>query len=150
MKINLTIGGFVLFIVSFFLPAYYGVSGYDCAEAVFKEMGDIHLIDFQKGVLMPLYQVTSYLFFNLSNTLMVVLPVLLLTMFRNRPIPTWVIVAQFVLLLNVLHWPVFHLIADEESISDIDIGYYVWLVSMCLVLAASWLSRKRSSKNFVR
>ena len=141
MRTYLTVAGLVLFVGSFFLPAYYGLSGYTCAETVFKEMKNIHLIDFQKGLLSQLFQVVTNLFFNFSNLLMMVLPILLLTKFRKRKIPAWLIVVQIVLLLNVLLWPIYHWIDELETLSEIESGYYVWLVSMCLILIASFKTR---------
>ena len=139
MKIGLTISGMVLFVVSFFLPAYYNIPGYECAQIVLTDIwGDES--DQRNRFLVSVY----YLAFNFSNGLMLALPVLLLIRFRAKPVPLWMVGIQFVLLLHVLSWPVIHLVESVEEFQEIKVGYYLWLLSMCLILVASVLSRRQN------
>ena len=72
--------------------------------------------------------------FNLSNLAMAVMPILLLTVFRKRAVPLGIVIVQGILLLHVLSWPIMVLAGVGGSIQ---IGYYVWLLSMMIIFGIS-------------
>jgi len=125
MKTKLTITAFVLFVISLFLPAYEGGNGYQCAE--------LCAVDLYADNLGNRWY---YFPFTLSNLLMVVLPILLLTKYRKVTVPKPIIVIQVILLLHIVSW------LFVGGIKNIQIGYYIWLLSMVLILYVSIRSRK--------
>ena len=137
-KVTITVVGFLLFVISFFLPAYQGGKdwsmGYQCAEfcaiEVWDELGD------KEGLYVLLY----YFPFTFSNLIMLILPLLLLTRWRNTAIPKCIIGLQIILLLHVLSWA--GLPMTDGGISAIKVGYYIWLLSMCIILYVTINSRK--------
>ena len=68
------------------------------------------------------------------NLAMVVMPILLLTVFRKRAVPLGIVIVQGILLLHVLSWPIMVLTGVGGSIQ---IGYYVWLLSMMIIFGIS-------------
>ena len=125
MKTKLTILALCLFVISFFLPAYDVFDGGDCAALCAVEL-------FADDLGNDAY----YFPFTFSNLLMVVLPILLLTKYRRVTVPKPIIVIQIILLIHVVSW------LFEGGIKDIQIGYYVWLLSMVLILYVTIRSRK--------
>jgi len=135
MKTKFTILGVCLFVISFFLPAFWHDYGYICAWKCILELWN------PKGIGSIIY----FFPFTFSNLLMLILPVALLTKYRDKPVPKSIICVQVILLLHVLSWFYFGpriVFADEVNFQHIEIGYYVWLLSMCLILGASLVSRK--------
>ena len=128
MKTKLTILGICLFVVSFFLPAYESLTGYECAEFCALYTFDLDVGEF-----------AYYFPFTFSNLAMVIMPILLLTKYRCAPVPKVIIVTQVILLLHVLSW------LFVERISLILIGYYVWLLSMIIILFVSIYTRRSSN-----
>jgi len=118
-------------VVSFFLPAYYGIPGYDCALWCLWEIWDDW--DFAD---IPL--IAYYFPFSVSNIAMIVLVPLLATVFRRKRVPLLIKVIQVILIMHVLSWLVLHI--AYGTIGDVRIGYYLWLGSMCMVL---WCSLRR-------
>ena len=122
----------ILFVVSFFLPAYhheYGeFSGYECALfcllVIWSDMTSAGI---------------AYHFpFSFSNIAMIVLVPLLATVFRRKRVPLFIKVIQVILIMHVLSWLVLSI--AYGTISEVRIGYYLWLGSMCMVL---WCSLRR-------
>jgi hypothetical protein len=123
----------ILFVVSFFLPAYYHEygkeSGYECALFCL-----FIIISGEFGSAGRAY----YFSFSFSNIAMIVLVPLLATVFRRKRVPLFIKVIQVILIMHVLSWLVFHI--GGLQIGDVKIGYYLWLGSMCMVL---WCSLRR-------
>lgn len=129
-----------LFFVSFLLPAY-GVNGalvigqvtaeltgYECALHVLAMT-----IDFEHDE-DRLY----FAAFILSNLLMLTVPFLLIVRYRDRPTPVPLLIIQLLLLLHVASWW-FRSLDEWWMIRS---GYYVWLVPMIFMLAASLTQRR--------
>ena len=121
----------LLFVVSFFLPAYHSMdvySGYDCALfcllAILEGWGSADIA------------IAAYYFsFSVSNIAMIVLVPLLATVFRRKRVPLLIKVIQVILIMHVLSWLVLSIASG--TIGDVRIGYYLWLGSMCMVLWCS-------------
>ena len=130
----------LLFVVSFFLPAYdlpiSGNSGYECALYCLRDIWvtwDWYGWDFA-----DVAWLAYYFSFSVSNIAMIVLVPLLATVFRRKRVPLLIKVIQVILIMQVLSWLV--LLMAHGQIGDIEIGYYLWLGSMCMVL---WCSLRR-------
>jgi hypothetical protein len=121
----------LLFVVSFFLPAYDGAYGYVCALLCSWDIWgwDIWAADFAAFA--------YYFPFSVSNIAMIILIPSLATVFRRKRVPLLIKVIQVILIMHVLSWLVLHLAFGQ--IGSVRIGYYLWLGSMCMVL---WCSLK--------
>ncbi len=123
----------ILFVVSFFLPAYhheYGeFSGYECALFCL-------LIIIADGF--GSADIAYHFPFSFSNIAMIVLVPLLATVFRRKRVPLLIKVIQVILIMHVLSWLVIRIAYGQ--IGEVRIGYYLWLGSMCMVL---WCSLRR-------
>lgn len=129
----------ILFVVSFFLPAYYPMdewSGYDCALFCLWEIWDGW--DWDGWDFADIALLAYYASFSVSNIAMIVLVPLLATVFRRKRVPLLIKVIQVILIMHVLSWLV--LVIAYGQIGDVKIGYYLWLGSMCMVL---WCSLRR-------
>jgi hypothetical protein len=115
----------LLFISSFFLPAFEDAPGISCAILCATDL-------LNDSWVAALY----YGPFTLSNILMLLLPVLLITWLRRRRVPRFLIIAQAVLLIHTASW----LFLTE--LNTIGIGYYVWLASMLLML---WITTAKKT-----
>ena len=129
MRTIITVTAILLFLLSFFLPALDDGSGFFCAKYCAY---DIWEASSDPG------RILYYFPFTFSNLLMLILPLLLLTRARNKAIPMGVIFIQAILILHVLSWLVLSL---KDGDTDIKIGYYIWLLSMCMILYVSIHSR---------
>jgi hypothetical protein len=131
----------LLFVVSFFLPAchlsydeFWGsyddeFYGYECALfCLFIIISE----DFGSA------SIAYYFSFSFSNIAMIVLAPLLATVFRRKRVPLFIKVIQVILIMHVLSWLVLNIAGG--TISEVRIGYYLWLGSMCMVL---WCSLRR-------
>jgi hypothetical protein len=125
----------LLFVVSFFLPAYHNEYvepfGYECALFCLGGIWD-DLIS------ADIATIAYYFPFSFSNIAMIVLVPLLATVFRRKRVPLLIKVIQVILIMHVLSWLVLHI--AYGTIGDVRIGYYLWLGSMCMVL---WCSLRR-------
>ena len=136
MKTKLTVLGICLFVVSFFLPAYDVLKGWECANFCVWDVFGIWNDDIESTVV-----IFYYFSFTFSNILMLMIPLLLLKRYQNRAIPKAIITTQVILLLHVISW--FFQNAYDSTLGDLRAGYYVWLLSMIVILCASLLSRKK-------
>jgi len=140
-KSIITVVAFLLFVISFFLPAFDGgknyTMGYQCAKMCAIDLWDVWDDDFWDD---DFYSLLYYFPFTFSNLIMLVLPPLLLTRCRYIAIPKYVIGLQIILLLHVLSWICIGL--ANNDINDIRVGYYIWLLSMFLILYVTICSRK--------
>ena len=118
----------LLFVVSFFLPAFEGQHGYFCALFCLWGIWD-------DWVSADIATIAYYFPFSFSNIAMIVLVPLLATVFRRKRVPLLIKVIQVILIMHVLSWLVLHI--ANGTIGDVRIGYYLWLGSMCMVLWCS-------------
>jgi hypothetical protein len=131
-NLKLLITALSLFAASFFFPSYDGLLGHTCAWFC---MWDIWTGSFD-------LHIAYYFPFTISNLMMILVPALLMTALKNKRIPMGLIIGQIILLAHVISWPIMHL--AEGTLSDVEIGYYGWLLSMLFMLGCT--SRKRIHK----
>jgi len=143
----LTLLAILLFGISFFLPSldYSGGDkvGWECAyQCLFLPSRKLELDDFGWYY---------YSAFNLSNLAMVTMSIRLLTTYRKKAVPLGIVIAQGVLLLHVLSWPI--ILAQEEEVDllygvrgEVEVGYYLWLLSMIIIFGLS-ISRESVFKS---
>jgi hypothetical protein len=133
-----------LFIASFFLPFYLDGSGYECA--VFC------MLVWQGGWLVPTgFLAKLYLFsFTISHAMMILVPILLLTRLKHKKVPIGLITAQIILLTHGVSFLILAIAHDikyrgnaymGDATPDINIGYYIWLLSM-IIMAVISLTKK--------
>ena len=127
MKTTRMIGlaAIVVFVVSHFLPAYGDLSGFACFEVCWKAfLGDEKILSggwfYYSGLV-------------LANILFVGLAVALFLTKKRRGLRSVVSVVCF---LHVLSWVVLHIFQQPPQVSEIEIGYYVWLAAYGLLVAA--------------
>ena len=125
-SLTLTLLGLGLFGISFFLPSYeephFDGVGWECAMVCFDVLKEHDAGGF------------DFWYYGPFNLAMVVMPILLLTVFRKRAVPLGIVIVQGILLLHVLSWPIMVLTGVGGSIQ---IGYYVWLLSMMIIFGIS-------------
>ncbi len=122
------------FFVSLLLPAFEDLSGWNCALTVLN-----CLFSFDpKGFWEWLY----YSAFNVTNVVLLVLPVLAFTPFLGGcpRAARWLVGGC---LLHTLSWFIWRL--WNGGIGDIRIGYYLWLLAVGILLAAC-IVRARSNQ----
>lgn len=137
MKLPIT--AWILFLISFFLPAYADLSGYTCAVAC---------LFYYSECVESARPWTLYFFpFTFSNILMFVLPILVVSVCRRRRLPFGILIIQLILFVHVVSWPILMSLGClEGSIKGIGIGYYIWFVSMVLMLRCTFLKTGRSKR----
>jgi hypothetical protein len=108
-----------VFVISFFLPAYEGLKGYQCAWFCILFLFE-HSPD--------LWSLLYYPAFDVTNLFMIFLFAIRISgrRIKRRKIINGL---SIVLLAHTLSWVVLHLMKDAD-ISDIEIGYYLWFLSM--------------------
>jgi hypothetical protein len=131
--VPLLIGSLVLFAAAAFLPAYTSDTGWDCAQVCVESIIFLSSIKWPWGY--------YHFAFNFSNLFMVSVPLLYLLK-RKWSVPLFLPIIQLLLILHMISWPILNI----ESIQDIRIGYYVWLLSMILVFIAMGLKRRTANQ----
>ncbi len=114
----------ILFVLSFFMPAYKGgyVVGWECAKFSLEMVSN--LID---GELESIY----FVFFNITSLLNVYFLIFLIfDIGKNIKVLKWI--GGF-LCIHLLSWPISHFLLRDISIKNIDVGYYLWACSIILV-----------------
>jgi hypothetical protein len=119
---NLGLAAVVVFVISHFLPAYNDASGFLC----FRFCWDVLL-----GHDTTLFSGAWFYYsgFAISNILFIGLVVALFVTKKCRRFRSVVCVVFF---LHVLSWLVFHI----PQVSEIKVGYYLWLIAYGLLVAA--------------
>ena len=119
---NLGLAAVVVFVISHFLPAYNDGSGFLC----FRFCWDVLL-----GHDTTLFSGAWFYYsgFAISNILFIGLVVALFVTKKCRRVRS---VVSIVFFLHVLSWLVFHI----PKVSEIKIGYYLWLMAYGLLVAA--------------
>jgi hypothetical protein len=128
MKTPRTLGwiAVVAFVVSHFLPAYSGDSGFSCFVACWNM-----LLGRDGGILSGGW--FYYSGFAISNILFIGLVVALLITKKGRGLRSLISIVFF---LHVFSWFALHVFQQPPQISEIEIGYYVWLMAYGLLVAA--------------
>jgi hypothetical protein len=127
MKIsrNLGLAAIVVFVISHFLPAYGNISGFDCFRVCWDTLLD------RAEILSGGW--FYYSGFVISNILFIALVVALFVTKKSRRLRSVISVVFF---LHVLSWLVLQIIPQPSQVTDIKIGYYVWLIAYGLLVAA--------------
>jgi hypothetical protein len=123
---NLGLVAVVVFIISHFLPAYENGSGFACFGVCWNM-----LLGHDAEILSGSW--FYYSGFAISN---IIFPVLVLALFvtdKSRKLRS---VASVVFLLHVLSWSVLHIFQQPPHITELKVGYYVWLIAYGLLVAA--------------
>ena len=118
-KKSITILLALSFVLSFFLPAYEGLKGYQCAWFCI-----VFIFEHSPELWTLLY----YPAFNVTNLFMIFLFTAGISGRRIKR-RRFVNGLGFVLLAHTLSWSVLHTMGDAR-LSGIGIGYYVWFLSM--------------------
>ena len=135
----LILAAWVLFVVSFFLPACESMRGFVCActcACMIRDVCDIQNAHNLSGV--TYFVVTYYALFTLPNLTMLLSPLVLL---RRKQVPAWTTVVATSCSLYVLSWGVFCWCADWGS--GLRIGYYLWAASFLSFLGGAIHLRKQ-------
>lgn len=122
----------VTFLISFFLPAYSGGSGFDC----FGYCWNLFLGHDGFGNKIPILSGGWFYYsgFVISNILFIGLVVALLVTNKSRRPGSLVSIVCF---LQALSWLVCNVIFGKPSqITEFNIGYYAWLIAYGLLVAA--------------
>ena len=116
----------MVFVISHFLPAYGNGSGFACFGVCWNMLLG-HDSEIFSGAWF------YYSGFAISNILFVGLVVALFVTKKSRRLRTVVSVVFF---LHVLSWLVLHIFQQPPQITEIQIGYYVWLIAYGVLVAA--------------
>ena len=116
----------VVFVISHFLPAYSDGSGFVCFGVCCESLLG-HDTEILSGGWF------YYSGFVISNILFIGLVVALFVMKKSRRLRSVVSVVFF---LHVLSWLVLHIFQQPPQITEIKIGYYMWLIAYGLLVAA--------------
>lgn len=123
---NLGLAAVVIFVISHLLPAYADGSGFACFAFCWNT-----LLGRDTEILTGSW--FYYSGFAIANVLFVGLSVTLWVTKQIRRLRSVVVVALF---LQVLSWSALHIFQQPPQITEIKIGYYVWLVAYGLLVAA--------------
>ena len=123
---NLGLVAVLLFVISHFLPAYNGGSGFACFGICWNI-----LLGRDSAILSADW--FYYSGFATSNILFIGLVVTLFVTKKSRRLRSVISVVFF---SHVLSWLVLHAFQQPSHITEIKIGYYVWLIAYGLLVAA--------------
>ena len=132
---NLGLVAVVVFTLSHFLPAYGDASGFACFVVCWKMLLG-HDAEILSGGWF------YYSGFAIANILFMGMVVALFVTKKSRRLR---VVVSMVFFLHVLSWLVLHIFQQPPQISEIKIGYYVWLIAYGLLVDAHpWKAPGRS------
>ena len=123
---NLGLVAVVAFVISYFLPAYGGGSGFACLEACWNI-----LLGHDTKILSGGW--FYYSGFIIANVCFVGLVIALFVTSNHRGLR---LVLSIVFCLHVLSWLVLHIFQHPSQLSEIQFGYYVWLCAYGLLVSA--------------
>jgi hypothetical protein len=123
---NLGLVAVVVFVISHFLPAYGDGSGFACFRVCWNMLLGHDTEIFSAGWF-------YYSGFAISNILFIGLMVAMFVTKKSRRLRSVVSVVFF---LHVVSWLVLHICQQPPQVSEIKIGYYVWLIAYGLLVAA--------------
>ena len=123
---KLGLAAIVVFVISHFLPAYNDGSGFAC----FRFCWDVLL-----GHDTTLFSGAWFYYSGLAicNILFIGLVVALFVTKKSRRLRS---VVSVLLFLHILSWLVLHIFQQPPQITEIKIGYYLWLIAYGLLVAA--------------
>jgi len=114
----------LLFTISYFLPAYGGSPGVECFQACLQL-----LVKRDTNWDAWFYYYSGFVF---SNILFLILVFAVVTTKKSRQLRG---LGSLIILLHVMSWPIVNLIDGNAKISEIEVGYYVWLLAYVLLFA---------------
>ena len=123
---NLGLVAVVVFVISHFLPAYGDGSGFACFGVCWNMLWG-HDAEILSG---------GWFYYSglaISNILFIGLAVALFVTKKGRRLRRVVSVVCF---LHVLSWLVLHILQQPPQVTEIKIGYYVWLIAYGLLVVA--------------
>ncbi len=122
----------VLFGISLTLPAFDSDSGWKCALTVLSVLPELQSMDIGGWL--------YYFAFNVTNLVLLVLPILAFTPFLNRfyRATRWLVGACF---LHTLSW--FVIALCKGGITGLKAGYYLWLLAVGTLLASCLLRARQ-------
>lgn len=122
-----------LFLISFFLPAYSGDSGFFC----FKYCWDLLLGNTTVGDSFPRPGWFYYSGFALANILFIALVLCLFLTKKHRELRLIISVVCF---FQVTSWFALNIVFGKPSqITEFNVGYYAWLIAYGLLVVAHLL-----------
>jgi hypothetical protein len=126
MPRNLGLMAIVVFVISHFLPAYGGGSGFACFGACWNMLLG-HDAEILSGGWF------YYSGFVIANIVFIGLVVALFVTKKSRRLKS---VVSVVIFLHVFSWLALHIFQKPPQIDEIEIGYYAWLSAYGLLVAA--------------
>jgi len=123
---NLGLVAIVVLVISHFLPAFGNMSGFAC----FGYCWDTLLAPYTESHGGEWFYYSGFV---ISNILFIGLVVALFVTKRSRRLRSVVSVVFF---LHVLSWLVLQIVPQPSQVTEIKIGYYVWLIAYGLLVAA--------------
>ena len=123
---NLGLVAIVVFVVSYFLPAYGSGSGFACLEVCWNI-----LLGHDTKILSGGW--FYYSGFVIANLFFIGMVVALFATTNHRRLRLVISVVSF---LHVLSWLVLHLFQHPSQLTEIKPGYYVWLCAYGLLVVA--------------
>ena len=132
---NLAFVALVVFVISHFLPAYGGGSGFACFAVCWDNLfgQDIEILS------------GAWFYYSglaISNILFIPLVTALIATKKSRKLR---LAASVVFFLHVLSWLLLHIFQQPPQVDEIKIGYYVWLIAFGLLVAAHLLKEPTQS-----
>ena len=125
---NLGLLAILLFVGSFFLPAYGDLSGFACFGWCWGALLG-HDTEILSGAWF------YYSDFVLANVLFIGLAVALFATKKSRRLRS---IISVVIFLQVLSWLALHIFSGQPSqVVEIKLGYYVWVIAYGLLVAAN-------------
>jgi len=122
---NLGLTAIVVFVISHFLPAYGNISGFACFRVCWDTLLD------RSEILSAGW--FYYSGFVISNILFIGLVMAVFMTKKSRRVRSVISVVFF---LHVLSWLVLHIFPQPSQVTEIKIGYYVWLIAYGLLVGA--------------
>jgi hypothetical protein len=108
----------VLFAISHFLPAFGGYRGYACFQECWKTMTKHDMTD-----------VAGWLYYSGFVFSSVTFVVLAGALFLTRKARFFRLCASVIILLHTISW----LLVNVKGLSNVEVGYYVWLTAYALL-----------------
>ena len=140
---SLAWAGWIMFAVSFFLPATSDMRGWQCAEGALAG-----LCEFYPRLLMNFRQIRTYFAdihlasLTFANISMILSPLLMLKRSRDARPWNWELIANLAAFILVWSFYLRWLLADDKG--DMRIGYHLWTLSFLLVFLSSILRVKEN------
>ena len=115
-----------IFVISYFLPAYGDGSGFTCVRFCWEVLSG-HDTEILSGAWF------YYSGFMIANVCFIGLATTLFVTTRHRRLR---LVLSLVFFLHVFSWFVLHLFQQPSQLTELKLGYYVWLCAYGLLVVA--------------